>query len=263
MRDRNLHEALEGFPLAQTGGELTFLDRLCRENNWPYDFGHRAIGEYKRFVYLAMVSPMPVTPSDEVDQVWHLHLLYTRSYWEEMTKLLPRPLHHGPTSGGQEEDEKFGGWYERTKALYESEFGEEAPPDLWPPPAVRFSPGQRFRRLDAARHWIVPKPAWRIRQGAAAFAALPLVFPLLAAGMAGSTILVMILLAWFVMVTMVAAMNSPGNKRKKDGSDGGGSCGGGGSSSSSGDCGDGGGSGDCGGSGCGGGGCGGGCGGGD
>ncbi|MEK6230809.1 MAG: hypothetical protein N2A42_03075 [Luteolibacter sp.] len=33
--------------------------------------------EYKRFVALAMLAGHPVTPSEEVDQAWHLHLVYT------------------------------------------------------------------------------------------------------------------------------------------------------------------------------------------
>ena len=62
MKNQTLHEALMRFPLAETGGRYTFLDRLCRENNWSTAEGQRAIGEYKQFVYLARVSPTPVTP---------------------------------------------------------------------------------------------------------------------------------------------------------------------------------------------------------
>jgi hypothetical protein len=269
MRNRTLYEALMDFPLAQTGGQLTFLHRLCRENNWTLAYGRRAIDEYKRFVYLAMVSPMPVTPSDAVDQVWHLHLLYTRSYWEDLQAILGRPLHHGPTAGGREEDAKFENWYERTKALYESEFGAEPPPELWPTSEERFHPGHRFRRLDAALHWIIPKPALYWRRSAAALAAMPLTLPLLAAS-GGVDFLVILVLAWLAILAigMVIAANATSRQRRRRGTDSSGAsgCGGGGcsSGSSGGDCGDGGGSCDGGSSGCGGGGCGGGgCGGGD
>lgn len=267
MRNRSLYEALMDFPLAQTGGRLTFLHRLCRENNWNADFGRQAIDEYKRFVYLAMVSPMPVTPSDAVDQVWHLHLLYTRSYWDDLQAILGRPLHHGPTAGGQEEDAKFENWYERTKALYESEFGEEPPPELWPPSGAQFHPQQRFRRLDAALHWVIPKPSLYWRRTAAALAAMPLTLPLLAAG-GGVDFLMILLLAWFAILAigmLIAASSTPSRRDKRKADSGGSSgCGGGDGCSSSSDCGDSGGSCDGGSSGCGGGGCGGGgCGGGD
>src|SRR5881394_4443252 len=126
MTKQELYKALIEFPLEGNGGQLRFVDRLCRENGWTLSHGKRAIEEYKRFVYLAIVSPEPVTPSQAVDQVWHLHLVYTRSYWDELCgKILGRPLHHGPTEGGAKEDAKFNDWYERTKALYASEFGEE------------------------------------------------------------------------------------------------------------------------------------------
>ena len=175
MRNRSLHEALTDFPLAQTGGELTFLQRHCRENDWTLEYGRRAIGEYKRFVYLAMVSTMPVTPSGDIDQVWHLHLLYTRSYWEDLQAILGRPFHHGPTAGGQAEDTKYENWYERTKALYESEFGTErrqrsGPPrrsgsirasdsSAWMPPCTGSSPSPRGN--GAGRQPLWPHCRWR------------------------------------------------------------------------------------------------------
>ena len=205
MRNRTLYEDLMNFPLAKTGGALTFLSRLCRENKWTRDYGEQAIDEYKRFVYLAMVSPMPVTPSDAVDQVWHLHLLYTRSYWDELQAILGRPLHHGPTAGGRDEDEKFDNWYERTKALYESEFGVEPPVEVWPSAAIRFYPRQRFCRLDAALHWIIPKPALAWRRSAAALAALPLTLPLLAAG-DSLDFLYILIGVWILLLVAVGLM---------------------------------------------------------
>jgi hypothetical protein len=253
MQNQTLHEALMRFPLAETGGRYTFLDRLCRENNWSTAEGQRAIGEYKQFVYLARVSPVPVTPPPAVDQVWHLHLLYTRSYWEELCQgVLGRPLHHGPTAGGEEENEKFDNWYERTRALYREEFGAAPPADLWP---ARFSPEKRYRWTDLARNWIVPKPSFG--------GVLPSVFPLLL--LSGSSGSLVVFLLVFGSLALIAKLALAGDGKKKRGGDSSGSgCAtfGGGS-----DCGDSSGGGDCGGGdgggGCGGGGCGGGCGGGD
>ena len=267
MRNRSLYEALTDFPLAQTGGQLTFLHRLCRENGWTAEYGRQAIDEYKRFVYLAMVSPMPVTPSDDVDQVWHLHLLYTRSYWNDMQAILGQPLHHGPTGGGQDEGTKFENWYERTKALYESEFGTEPPPHIWPPSDIRFNPRQHFRRLDAALHWIIPKPALQWRRSAAALAALPLTLPLLAASGDSADFFVLLILAGFAVALLIIILAASGKRtrRRTNQADSGGVSSGGGCSSffsscssgsncgdSGGSCGDGGGSSGCGG-GCGGG----------
>ena len=257
MRNPALYQALVSFPLAETGGEpLTFLQRLCRENRWTPHQGQSAIDEYKKFLYLATVSSDPVTPSDAVDQVWHLHLAYTHSYWEELPRILGRTLHHGPTHGGPDEDRKFELWYERTKSLYAAEFSAPPPTDLWPPSQERFRPSQRFLRLDASRYWLIP--AARVRRWApwlAAFALL--VFAL--AQLSAHRALISILILGFVGVLLGSTLQ---NKRHRaaasrsdssgcaifaDGShcDPGADCGGSG-------CGSGG----CGGGGCGGGGCG-------
>ena len=92
MQNQNLYESLTRFLLAPP-----FAKRLSRENGWSIHYTARAIAEYNRFVYLAAVSPTPVTPSEVVDKVWHLHLLYTRSYWQGLcAEVLGRPLHHDP-----------------------------------------------------------------------------------------------------------------------------------------------------------------------
>src|ERR1043166_4112808 len=84
-----------------------FIDRLMEENRWPPLYAQRTILEYRRFLFLAAEAGHPVTPSKVVDEVWHLHLLYTRSYWERLCgTVLGKPLHHQPSRGGKTEDER-------------------------------------------------------------------------------------------------------------------------------------------------------------
>lgn len=45
-------------------------------NRWSRPFALRAIEEYRKFVFLALVAKHQVTPSDQVDQVWPLHRLF-------------------------------------------------------------------------------------------------------------------------------------------------------------------------------------------
>ncbi|MGI9243877.1 MAG: glycine-rich domain-containing protein [Verrucomicrobiales bacterium] len=76
--EQELYQRIEAVSI-DTGGEaLTFRSRLARENGWAPGYAARLLDEYKRFVFLAMVAGHPVTPSDQVDQAWHLHLAYTR-----------------------------------------------------------------------------------------------------------------------------------------------------------------------------------------
>lgn len=168
------------FPIDEGTPDLTFEHRLARENAWSADFARRVVLEYRRFVYLAMTAGHQVTPSDQVDQAWHLHLTYTRSYWERMCgELLGRPLHHGPTRGGTAEATRFDHQYEQTLAAYRKMFGEEPPADIWPPSAVRFGDDLHFVRVNAARNWVVPKGA---AKRAAVLAAVALAVAVFATG---------------------------------------------------------------------------------
>lgn len=125
-----------------------FSARLGRENGWPRDFAAKAVEEYRKFCFLAVHAGHPVTPSDEVDQVWHLHLTYSRHYCDTLCRdTLGRPLHHGPTEGGAAEDHKFRDWYDNTLASYRRYFGEP-PKDLWPKADERFDERHEFVRID-------------------------------------------------------------------------------------------------------------------
>jgi uncharacterized protein (TIGR04222 family) len=142
---------------------LSFSKRLARDNGWPESFAERVVLEYKRFVFLAATCGHPVTPSDEVDQAWHLHLVYTRSYWDDLCgQVLGFALHHGPTQGGAAEGHKFADWYARTLQSYQAAFGAVPPPDIWPAPAVRFGEAPYFRRVNRRRYFLLPRPRWRI-----------------------------------------------------------------------------------------------------
>ena len=106
---------VEAFEIDPGDKRLDFTGRLARENNWSYRLAERVIFEYKRFCILAMRSGHRVTPSEFVDQAWHLHLTYTKSYWQRFCpEALEGSLHHEPTKGGQAEGEKFRDWYSET-----------------------------------------------------------------------------------------------------------------------------------------------------
>ncbi len=269
---RDLLTRIESLTLDQPGASLAFSARLARENGWSRDVARRVVAEYRRFVFLAAVAGHPVTPSDEVDQAWHLHLVYTRSYWDDLCgEVLGFPLHHGPTVGGPAEGVKFTDWYQRTLDSYQRLFGTEPPPDIWPPPRQRFANAERFRRVNTAEHWVVPKPALaqeggsrRIGPVAVAAGALTLTGCLAAAG-TNTELLASAAdeggdgAAWILFIGVIVVIVAAFALAK--GSGGGGSGGGRWGGGSSG-CGTGGGcsTGDsgCGGGGCGGGGCGGG-----
>jgi hypothetical protein len=75
-----LWHRLEAFEFSEPYADLTFGDQLARDNGWTLDYTRCVIDEYKRFCYLALRAGHEVMPSDQVDQVWHLHLSYSRNY---------------------------------------------------------------------------------------------------------------------------------------------------------------------------------------
>jgi hypothetical protein len=156
-------EKVREFELDDPESALTFTQRLARENGWTLEFSIRAVHEYKKFIYLNCISSHPLTPSDEVDQVWHLHLLYTESYWIDLCQnLLQKTIHHGPTKGGKQETEKFNTYYEKTLLLYKSTFGMDPPADVWPKPQVRFAP-TKYQRINLRDYWMIKKPKNKLK----------------------------------------------------------------------------------------------------
>ena len=154
-----LWHRLEAFEFDELDADLTFTHRLARDNGWKLDYARRVIDEYKRFCYLALRAGHEVTPSDQVDQVWHLHLSYSRNYWDEFCpNVLQDDLHHGPTKGGEAEAKKYYDWYKETLRSYERLSGERPPVDIWPPPLLRFANAEAMRRIDTGDYLVVRRP---------------------------------------------------------------------------------------------------------
>lgn len=153
--DDPLYHAIAAHRIGPDGAALSFADRLARENRWTADYAARVIEEYRRFCWLACSTGHQVTPSDQVDQAWHLHLTYSRDYWQVFCpKVLGRELHHGPTAGGAAEGARYHEQYAQTLRAYEAAFGPP-PRDIWSPATLRFGVHTRaFRAMpDAVMVW--------------------------------------------------------------------------------------------------------------
>ena len=167
----DLWARLEAFRVDDDSASLSFLGRVARENQWSRSFTDRVFVEYRRFVFLAMTVEHQVTPSEQVDQVWHLHLTYTRSYWNDLCgEVLETPLHHQPTVGGAAQRMHWNDTYSQTLASYRRVFGSEPPSDIWPAPVERFAAAGALRWVDSSRYWAVPKRP--VRRSAAALTAV-------------------------------------------------------------------------------------------
>ncbi len=161
-----LWEKLERFQITPPELALTFEARLAREQGWDRAQALAVVDEYRRFLFLLLAASHPVTPSEAVDSVWHLHLLYTRSYWDEFCgQIAGRPVHHGPTAGGQSEQVRFEDQYQRTLDTYESMFGRSPPPEIWPDVKTRFRSAADWRWINVKNWFILKKPRFFRRSG--------------------------------------------------------------------------------------------------
>jgi uncharacterized protein (TIGR04222 family) len=135
-----LWSKIQHFPLNDPNATITFAKKLASQQKWSETFTERVIEEYRKFIFLCCISPRGASPSYAVDQAWHLHLTYTKSYWIEFCQnTLEKDIHHAPSSGGEAEDHRHENWYAETLILYETTFGYKPPADIWPPLQVQHS----------------------------------------------------------------------------------------------------------------------------
>lgn len=121
---------------AKFGGQSpftkAFADKLCRKLGWDRNFAMKAIFEYKKFVYLGVISDFSVTPSKVIDQVWHEHLLFSAGYRDFCRRIIQYDFDHNPELVSVDsQTEAFQAQYFHTMELYKKEFGCEPPPGIW------------------------------------------------------------------------------------------------------------------------------------
>ena len=153
-----LWKKISGLQITPPHFALTFEARLAREQAWSLDRSFAVVEEYRRFLFLLLTCKHPVTPSEDVDAAWHLHLLYTRSYYENLCQDIAGYLiHHQPTAGGVAEGDKFQEWYQNTLDSYTKAFGPP-PNDIWPSPEQRFANAGSGHWFNPERFLLIPRP---------------------------------------------------------------------------------------------------------
>lgn len=133
ITDPDLWRRIKAHDFDDLGADFTFTDRLAAEQGWTLGFARRVIEEYRRYIYLAAIGQREVNPSRAVEEVWRLHLTYTRDYWGSFcANVLGRPLHHEPSSRTGAENQRYSDAYAATLAIYQNEFGIEPDDEIWP-----------------------------------------------------------------------------------------------------------------------------------
>ena len=101
-------------------------DRLTNIDNWPRKTAIQAVGDYRNYLYLRKkYSDQALTPSYEIDEAWHAHILHTREYTKFCHELFGYYLHHDPHIMGQKGDfHQLETSFELTQELHKKEFGD-------------------------------------------------------------------------------------------------------------------------------------------
>ena len=163
-KEKELWNRISEFELDYKEAKFNFSQRLARDNNWTISYARRVIEEYKKYIFLCCTTQNGATPSDQVDQAWHLHLTYTKSYWFDFCQnTLNKEIHHNPTQGGTAEAEKFEDYYTTTLEAYKAAFNANPPTDIWPNNQDRFS-DINFKRVNLTNNWVIKKPRLQLKK---------------------------------------------------------------------------------------------------
>jgi len=116
-----------------------FAAKVAKKHGWTEEFAFLAVREYKKFVYLGVISHYEVTPPVVIDKVWHEHGLFMKGYREFCRDVLRQNFDHAPELiPFDDQIEVYNAQYAKTVAFYEHEFGTAPPTEIWGTP--KFDP---------------------------------------------------------------------------------------------------------------------------
>ncbi|MBB3063311.1 glycine-rich domain-containing protein [Microbulbifer rhizosphaerae] len=135
------------FEFSTSAERQIFFKKMSDLYGWPETFCERALIEYKRFICLAATSGERVVPSRIVDNVWHMHLTFTKSYWHDLCRdRVGKDIHHNPSQTDAESKARDLNGYLNTLNLYRTTFGAKPAHDFWPEPGA-YAQKTRNRKL--------------------------------------------------------------------------------------------------------------------
>lgn len=128
---RTLPASIANLDLRYLGRKLLEDDaseaqRRNGERLWDEERVERALNEYRQFLALMYWKPeAALVPSEDIDEVWHTHVLNTARYQADCEAIFGRFQHHFPTFGESEEvQEEHMKGRDETLKLFEQAFGE-------------------------------------------------------------------------------------------------------------------------------------------
>jgi hypothetical protein len=87
--------------------------------------------EYKKFLLMCHISRNNVSPSAQVDHVWHAHQICFMRYKDDCMKLFGKVIMHSPSTGGEENDTEMALVKHQTDEFYKIAFNNPMPQSAW------------------------------------------------------------------------------------------------------------------------------------
>lgn len=74
--------------------------KLVKQYNWRHEHVIAVIKMYKNFLFLNVKygKKYNLTPSEEIDEIWHLHILDTKNYRRDCEMIFGKYFDHNPMS---------------------------------------------------------------------------------------------------------------------------------------------------------------------
>jgi hypothetical protein len=134
-----LRARIEAFPLpdgtveerrfGRTSAQVVPFDELLQDRlRIASTDADKLVREYRRFLTLKALTGEDLTPSDIIDQVWHIHMEFPEAYAAFCRKAAGRDITH-KTGLPKKETRRL---YAHTRDLYRQVFGERPPFSVWP-----------------------------------------------------------------------------------------------------------------------------------
>ncbi len=138
--------------------EISFSAKLQSEQfGWSKEYAERVIAEYRKYFFLLCTTEKAVSPSADVDQAWHLHILYSHSYREWCETFKGTFIDHTPSRGGAEQTEYYKEMYQNTLIKYRQVFNTEPPADIWLSTEEKFQKTSRVCWVDMSKFHVIPQ----------------------------------------------------------------------------------------------------------
>jgi len=101
------------------------IQRLIKRKKWTLRKAYEIAKLYRNFLYIGKkYGDKKISPSQQIDDFWHEHVLDTKKYHEDCNKIFGHYLHHNPANESKITPEYKQG-FERLQELHKQEFGYE------------------------------------------------------------------------------------------------------------------------------------------